>query len=106
MTGLILDLRNNGGGALTDAVGVAGLFLGEGPVVQVRPCAAAAKVLEATTRSIDYRARWSCWSTSSALRLQRLLPGPFRTIGRAVIVGSEHTHGKGTVQVIMDLDEA
>src|SRR5210317_176130 len=45
MTGLILDLRNNGGGALTDAVGIAGLFIGEGPVVQVRNGDGGSKVL-------------------------------------------------------------
>jgi carboxyl-terminal processing protease len=80
ISGLILDLRNNGGGALTDAVGVAGLFLGEGPVVQVRNGGGDAKVLYSYNKKIAYH-------------------GP-------IIVGSDHTHGKGTVQVIMDLDKS
>ncbi len=51
---LILDLRNNGGGALTDAVGIAGLFLGEGPVVQVRNGEGDAKVLYSDNQKIAY----------------------------------------------------
>ena len=55
LSGVILDLRNNGGGALTDAVGIAGLFIGEGPVVQVRNGDGASKVLRNYSKEVAYR---------------------------------------------------
>lgn len=106
MAGLILDLRNNGGGALTDAVGVAGLFLGEGPVVQVRNGEGAAKVLSSDEQKISYNGPMVVLVNRFSASASEIVAGALQDYGRAVIVGSEHTHGKGTVQVIMDLDKS
>ncbi len=106
MTGLILDLRNNGGGALTDAVGIAGLFLGEGPVVQVRNGAGEAKVLYSYNKKIAYHGPMVVLVNSFSASASEIVAGALQDYGRAVIVGNEHTHGKGTVQVIMDLDKS
>lgn len=106
MAGLILDLRNNGGGALTDAVGVAGLFLGEGPVVQVRNGDGDAKVLYSYNKQIAYHGPMVVLVNEFSASASEIVAGALQDYGRAVIVGSEHTHGKGTVQVVMDLDKS
>ena len=106
ISGLILDLRNNGGGALTDAVGVAGLFLGEGPVVQVRNGSGGAKVLYSYNKDIAYSGPMVVLTNRFSASASEIVAGALQDYDRAVIVGSEHTHGKGTVQVIMDLDKS
>src|SRR5210317_821482 len=106
ISGLILDLRNNGGGALTDAVGVAGLFLGEGPVVQVRNGGGDAKVLYSYNKEIAYHGPMVVLTNSFSASASEIVAGALQDYGRAVIVGSNHTHGKGTVQVIVDLDKS
>jgi carboxyl-terminal processing protease len=106
ISGLILDLRNNGGGALTDAVGVAGLFLGEGPVVQVRNGGGDAKVLYSYNKEIAYRGPLVVLTNRFSASASEIVAGALQDYDRAVIVGSDHTHGKGTVQVIMDLDKS
>lgn len=104
--GLILDLRNNGGGALTDAVGVAGLFIERGPIVQVRSSGGSTKVLDDQDPSVEYRGPMTVLVNQFSASASEIVAGALQDYGRAVIVGSEHTHGKGTVQVIMNLDEA
>ena len=106
ISGLILDLRNNGGGALTDAVGVAGLFLGEGPIVQVRNGGGDAKVLYSYNKKIAYHGPMVVLTNRFSASASEIVAGALQDYGRAVIVGSNHTHGKGTVQVIMDLDKS
>jgi len=106
MAGLILDLRNNGGGALTDAVGIAGLFLGAGPVVQVRNGEGDSKILQSYNKKIAYSGPLVVLVNQFSASASEIVAGALQDYGRAVIVGSEHTHGKGTVQVIMDLDKS
>ena len=106
ISALILDLRNNGGGALTDAVGVAGLFLEKGPVVQVRSSGGGTKVLEDDNPSIEYRGPMVVLVNQFSASASEIVAGALQDYRRAVIVGSDHTHGKGTVQVIMNLDDA
>ena len=106
MTGLILDLRNNGGGALTDAVGIAGLFIGEGPVVQVRNGDGGSKVLRNYSKEVAYHGPLVVMVNQFSASASEIVAGALQDYGRAVIVGSAHTHGKGTVQVIMDLDDS
>jgi len=106
IAGLILDLRNNGGGALTDAVGIAGLFLGNGPVVQVRDGDGEAKILNSYTSHVAYTGPMVVLVNQFSASASEIVAGALQDYGRAVVVGSEHTHGKGTVQVIMDLDKS
>ncbi|MHB8709399.1 MAG: carboxy terminal-processing peptidase [Desulfuromonadales bacterium] len=105
ISGLILDLRNNGGGALTDAVGVAGLFIERGPIVQVRSSGGSTKVLDDQDATVEYRGPMVVLVNQFSASASEIVAGALQDYGRAVIVGSEHTHGKGTVQVIMNLDE-
>lgn len=104
--GLILDLRNNGGGALTDAVGVTGLFIESGPVVQVRTSGGYTKVLKDDDASIAYRGPMIVMVNQFSASASEIVAGALQDYRRAIIVGSEHTHGKGTVQVIADLDQS
>jgi carboxyl-terminal processing protease len=106
ISGLILDLRNNGGGALTDAVGVTGLFIETGPVVQVRTSGGYTKVLADDDTSVAYRGPMVVLVNQFSASASEIVAGALQDYGRAVIVGSEHTHGKGTVQVIVDLDQS
>ena len=102
--GVILDLRNNGGGALTDAVGVAGLFVKDGPIVQVRTGEGRTKVLEDEDKGIEYTGPVVVLVNQFSASASEIVAGALQDYGRAVIVGSEHTHGKGTVQVVLGLD--
>ena len=105
IVGLILDLRNNGGGALTDAVGVAGLFIEKGPIVQVRSSGGNSRVLEDQDPSIAYQGPLIVLVNQFSASASEIVAGALQDYRRAVIIGSEHTHGKGTVQLIMNLDE-
>lgn len=102
--GLILDLRNNGGGALTDAVSIAGLFFKTGPVVQVREGDGAIQTLEDRDATIDYAGPLVVLVNQFSASASEILAGALQDYGRAVIIGGEHTHGKGTVQAVVDLD--
>ncbi len=102
--GLILDLRNNGGGALTDAVSIAGLFIEEGPVVQVKNSLGKLETLHDEDSSIAYAGPMVVLVNKFSASASEILAGALQDYRRAVIIGSEHTHGKGTVQAIIDLD--
>jgi carboxyl-terminal processing protease len=102
--GLVLDLRNNGGGALTDAVGIAGLFIETGPVVQVRNSNGKVHVLRDDDPAVDYDGPLVVLVNQFSASASEILAGALQDYGRAIIIGSEHTHGKGTVQAMVDLD--
>lgn len=102
--GLILDLRNNGGGALTDAVKIAGLFIEAGPVVQVKSGNDSITTLSDDIPEIMYDGPVVILVNTISASASEILAGALQNYGRAVIVGGEHTHGKGTVQTILDLD--
>lgn len=102
--GLIIDLRNNGGGALTDAVSIAGLFFEDGPVVQVRSSNGKTQVLDDDDKSVSYIGPLVVLVNEFSASASEILAGALQDYRRAVIVGSQHTHGKGTVQAMLDLD--
>ncbi|HTR44336.1 MAG TPA: carboxy terminal-processing peptidase, partial [Thermodesulfovibrionales bacterium] len=103
--GLILDLRNNGGGALTDAIGIAGLFVGGGPVVQVKSGKGDIKVLADEDVRPSFNGPLVVLVNKFSASASEILSGVLQDYGRAVIVGGSHTFGKGTVQTLIDLDE-
>ncbi|TAN40088.1 MAG: PDZ domain-containing protein [Nitrospirae bacterium] len=103
--GLVLDLRNNGGGALTDAVRIAGLFIKTGPVVQVKGSDQKVSVLSDDDPEINYNGPLTVLVNKFSASASEILAGALQDYGRAVIIGGEHTHGKGTVQTIIDLND-
>ncbi len=104
INGLILDLRNNGGGSLSDAVSVTGLFIKSGPVVQIRSSGGKIQVLQDGDRSIEYTGPMIVLVNRFSASASEIVAGALQDYGRALIVGDEHTHGKGTVQALLDLD--
>lgn len=104
ISGLILDLRNNGGGSLTDAVSVSGLFIDGGPVVQVRDSSGSIRSLRDDDRDVAYDGPVIVLVNRFSASASEILAGALQDYDRALIVGDEHTHGKGTVQAVLDLD--
>lgn len=103
--GIILDLRNNGGGALVDAVEITGLFIDHGPVVTVKNSNGAERILRDERYGVDYDGPLVVLVNKFSASASEIVAGALQDYGRAVIIGDEHTHGKGTVQTIIDLNE-
>ncbi|MEW6429091.1 MAG: carboxy terminal-processing peptidase [Thermodesulfobacteriota bacterium] len=101
---LIIDLRNNGGGALIDAVAIAGLFIDQGPVVQIKEDDGSIRVHRDDEPGIAFAGDVVIMVNELSASASEILAAALQDYRRAVIVGSEQTHGKGTVQTMMDLD--
>ncbi|RME39751.1 MAG: tail-specific protease [Deltaproteobacteria bacterium] len=106
IAGLVIDLRNNGGGALTDAVNISGLFFEEGPVVQVKSSNDSIRVLEDREDDIAWDGPLVVLVNRFSASASEIFAAAMQDYHRAVIVGADHTYGKGTVQTILDLDRA
>ena len=104
INGLIIDLRNDGGGALTDAVKIAGLFIKEGPVVQVRTSDGTTRTHKDESGDTMFDGPLVVLVNQFSASSSEILAGALQDYGRAVIVGGNHTHGKGTVQAIIEFD--
>jgi carboxyl-terminal processing protease len=103
--GLVLDLRNNGGGMLREAVNLAALFLREGPVVQVRE-AWQVQVLTMPNSGAApaFRKPLVTLVNRTSASASEIVAGALQDYGRAVIVGDSKTHGKGSVQSVLPLN--
>ncbi len=101
--GIILDLRDDGGGSLTDAVNIAGFFIGPGPVVVVKNHFDG-KVLRNNGRSVAYDGPLVVLVNKFSASASEIVAAALQDYGRAVIIGGESTHGKGTVQQLVDLN--
>jgi carboxyl-terminal processing protease len=104
ISGLILDLRNNGGGSLSDAVSVSGLFLPDGPMVQVKNSQGMIRVLEDEDSNTVYEGPMIVLINQFAASASEIFAAAMQDYGRALIVGGAHTHGKGTVQALLDMN--
>ncbi|MCA1797052.1 MAG: carboxy terminal-processing peptidase [Geobacteraceae bacterium] len=104
ISGLIIDLRNNGGGSLSDAVDTTGLFIDQGPVVQVKNSNNDIKVMDDRDGKTVYDGPIVVLVNKFSASASEILAGALQDYRRAVIVGSEHTHGKGTVQAMINID--
>ncbi len=104
ISGLILDLRNNGGGALEDARLMSGLFIDKGPIVQIRDHQNMIKVETDTDGETFYNGPLIVMVNRFSASASEILAGAMQDYGRAVIVGGEYTHGKGTCQAVLDLN--
>ena len=103
--GIVLDLRNNGGGALVDAVDIAGLFFSSGPVVQVRNSNGSIRVLNDEDPEIVYGGPLVILVNVFSASASEIVAAALQDYHRAVVVGGPTTHGKGTVQTVIDLND-
>lgn len=103
--GLIFDLRNNGGGSLEEVVEIAGLFIPKGPIVQVRRSDGTMRVHEDIDPSVLYDGPLVVMVNELSASASEIFAAAMQDYKRAVIVGSEKTFGKGTVQTFVPLDQ-
>ena len=98
--GIILDLRMNGGGLLSEAVRVAGLFITTGPVVQVRDKAGRIDVIPDRDPRVAWGGPLIVLTSRFSASASEIVAGALQDHGRALVIGNSSTHGKGTVQEV------
>jgi len=96
--GIVLDLRHNGGGYLSEAIELAGLFIHKGPVVQVKGYDGEIQVDNDKAENLSYDGPMACLVDRFSASASEIVAGALKDYGRAVIIGDSSTHGKGTVQ--------
>jgi carboxyl-terminal processing protease len=102
--GIILDIRDNGGGSLDEVRKMSGLFIKEGPIVQVKSRDYRPEVLSDVDPSVAYSGPLVVMTNNFSASASEILAAALQDYQRAVIVGSKSTFGKGTVQRFVDLD--
>lgn len=103
--GLVFDIRYNGGGSLEEVVEIAGLFIPKGPIVQVRRSDGQMRVHEDRDPSVLYDGPLVIMVNELSASASEILAAAMQDYGRAVVVGSNKTFGKGTVQQFIPLDQ-
>ena len=101
---LVLDLRGNGGGLLTHARDIGGLFIKEGPIVQTRNAKGKVEVLRDKDPSVTFTGFVVVLVDRFCASAAEIVAGALQDYERAVVVGTSATHGKGTVQAVIELD--
>jgi carboxyl-terminal processing protease len=104
MEGLVLDLRNNGGGSLQTVVDMVGLFIEDGPVVQVKTTGEPKEVLSDKDKSIVWDGPLVVMVNELSASASEILAAAMQDYKRAIVIGSKQTYGKGTVQNVLDLN--
>lgn len=101
---VILDLRGNGGGALEDARKMSGLFIKKGPIVQIKNHTGSIDTLKDDDPAVEYDGPLVVMTNRFSASASEILAGAMQDYGRAIVVGGENSHGKGTVQAVLDLN--
>ena len=104
VNGIVIDLRNNGGGALYDVIQIAGLFIDQGPVVQVRGRQDKPQVMKDRDEGVVYDGPLVVMVNEMSASASEILAAAIQDYGRGIIIGSTSTYGKGTVQRTLGLD--
>jgi carboxyl-terminal processing protease len=102
--GLVLDLRRNGGGILPEAIAMAGLFIEAGPVVQVQSINGQTRVFPDPDKTIAYAGPMVVAVSHMSASASEIVAAALQDYGRALIVGGQTTHGKGTVQQLVPIN--
>lgn len=100
---VVLDLRRNGGGSLTEAINLTGLFIDRGPVVQVKDSDGKVQAYDDLDRGMAWDGPLVVLTSKFSASASEILAGAIQDYGRGLIIGDEATHGKGTVQSLLDL---
>ncbi len=101
--GILLDLAENGGGLLRAAVDLSGLFMARGPMVAIQGRKDAARPLKDRDPTVNYSGPMAVLVSRASASASEIVAGALKDYRRSVIIGDEHTFGKGTVQNIVDL---
>ena len=102
--GVLVDLRNNGGGSLSEATDLTGLFIGKGPVVQVRSANGRIEEEQNTDTGMAWSGPLAVLINRNSASASEIFAAAIQDYGRGLIVG-ENSYGKGTVQNLVDLDQ-
>jgi carboxyl-terminal processing protease len=101
--GVVLDLRKNGGGSLNEALALTGLFIDQGPIVQVKDSRGRVQRKDDPEKGTVYEGPLVVLVSRFSASASEILAGALQDYGRALIVGDSTTHGKGSVQAVIDL---
>lgn len=100
---VVLDLSRNGGGSLTEAINLTGLFIDRGPVVQVKDPEGQVQVYDDEEAGVSWSGPLVVMTSKESASASEILAGAIQDYGRGLIVGDPKTHGKGTVQSLYDV---
>jgi len=100
---IVLDLRRNGGGALTEAINLTGLFIDDGPVVQVKDADGKVEHYDDEERGVAWDGPLVVLTSKLSASASEIFAGAIQDYRRGIVVGDHTTHGKGTVQSMLDL---
>ncbi|WP_288982127.1 carboxy terminal-processing peptidase [uncultured Flavobacterium sp.] len=103
--GIIMDLRDNGGGSLETVVKMVGLFIPEGPVVQVKAPGRNPEILPDPDKKVQYDGPLIVMINNFSASASEIFAAAIQDYKRGIIVGSKHSYGKGTVQNVIDLNQ-
>lgn len=105
VSGIALDVRNDGGGSLTAVVDIAGLFIEQGPIVQIKSSTRKKEVLYDRDKKIEWSGPLVIMVNSFSASASEILAAAIQDYKRGIIIGSKQTYGKGTVQNVIDLNQ-
>lgn len=103
--GIVMDLRDNGGGSLETVVKMTGLFIDKGPVVQVKPAGGKAQVLPDTDAKVQWEGPLVVMINNYSASASEIFAAAIQDYKRGIIIGSKQSYGKGTVQNVFELNE-
>jgi carboxyl-terminal processing protease len=105
VNGIVLDVRDDGGGSLSTVVDIAGLFIEQGPIVQVKSAGRKKEVLYDRDKKIEWDGPLVIMVNSFSASASEILAAAIQDYKRGIIIGSKQTYGKGTVQNVIDLNQ-
>lgn len=105
VSGIIVDVRDDGGGSLKTVVDIAGLFIEEGPIVQIKSAGRKKEVLYDKDKRIQWDGPLVVMVNSFSASASEILAAAIQDYRRGIIIGSKQTYGKGTVQNVIDLNQ-
>lgn len=103
--GLVMDLRDNGGGSLETVVKMVGLFIPDGPVVQVKAPGRNPEILPDPDKRVQYDGPLVVMINNFSASASEIFAAAIQDYNRGIVVGSKHSYGKGTVQNVIDLNQ-
>jgi len=103
--GIVMDLRDNGGGSLETVVKMVGLFIPEGPVVQVKAPGRSPEILPDPDKKVQYDGPLVVMINNFSASASEIFAAAIQDYKRGIVLGSKHSYGKGTVQNVIDLNQ-